>query len=96
MAEVRDSSVLRFTQKDFLIILAFARQVDHWLDFTSFRLSRSNEAAVDALQHLDTSLKMSTYLVGDAITIADYAVWSFLKGSLTNSTLTGVVEDIHQ
>ena len=59
---------------------SFFAQVDHWLDFSNFRLASTSDFA-SALQQLDASLKMCTYLVGDAVTIADYAVWSFLKGT---------------
>ena len=55
-------------------------QVDHWLEFSSGRLNCSSEF-IDAIQYLDTVLAGITFLVGNDISLADYAVWGTLRGN---------------
>ncbi|KAK2184184.1 hypothetical protein NP493_277g03032 [Ridgeia piscesae] len=55
-------------------------EVDHWLDFCTWRLTCSSEVK-DALQYLDKVLAPLTYLVTNALTLADFSVWDALRGS---------------
>ncbi|XP_022104839.1 bifunctional glutamate/proline--tRNA ligase-like [Acanthaster planci] len=64
-----------------------ATEVDHWLDFSSSRLSQAGEFP-EAIRHLDRTLGPRTYLVGKSLSIADLAVWGTLRGS---STWTGML-----
>uniref|UniRef100_UPI00358ECFC7 bifunctional glutamate/proline--tRNA ligase isoform X2 n=1 Tax=Myxine glutinosa TaxID=7769 RepID=UPI00358ECFC7 len=54
-------------------------EVDHWLDFAD-RLADPTEfpRALAALQH---NLSLRSYLVGHALTLADFAVWAALTGN---------------
>jgi len=54
-------------------------QVDHWLEFSNLNLGCPARFS-DALQYLNQSLGPVTYLVGHSATIADFAVWSSLRG----------------
>jgi glutamyl-tRNA synthetase len=54
-------------------------QIDSWVDFSATLLSDNNKFK-SALLHLDKQLSPVTYLVGQSITLADFAVWGALKG----------------
>ncbi len=54
-------------------------QIDSWVDFSATLLS-DNKKFQSALLHLDKQLSPVTYLVGQSITLADFAVWGALKG----------------
>lgn len=55
-------------------------EIDHWLDFSSGRLSCTS-TFTEALSYLDHVLGPITFLVGHGLTIADFAVWGTLRGS---------------
>ena len=55
-------------------------QVDSWVDF-SVTLLTDTKKFQSALAHLDKQLSPVTYLVGQTITLADFAVWGALKGT---------------
>ncbi|KAM4693873.1 bifunctional glutamate/proline--tRNA ligase isoform 2-T2 [Discoglossus pictus] len=55
-------------------------EIDHWLEFSVTRLSKSTGYSA-AIQELNNSLSLRTYLVGDVLSIADLCVWAALKGS---------------
>jgi glutathione S-transferase len=54
-------------------------QVDHWLEFSRLVLACPAKFS-DGLLYLNHSLGPVTYLVGPTPTIADFAVWSTLRG----------------
>lgn len=56
-------------------------EVDHWIEFASARLTRADAGFVQALGCLDKALCSVTYLVGQAVTLADIAVWEALYGN---------------
>ncbi|GIZ03900.1 hypothetical protein CEXT_245401 [Caerostris extrusa] len=61
-------------------------EVDHWLEFCSRKYTAPEFKA--NLVKLDSTLSMVTYLVGDALTLADICVWSLLyKTKPTGNTL---------
>uniref|UniRef100_A0A8C3WP12 Bifunctional glutamate/proline--tRNA ligase n=1 Tax=Catagonus wagneri TaxID=51154 RepID=A0A8C3WP12_9CETA len=55
-------------------------EIDHWLEFSATKLSACDlfPSAVDELNH---SLSLRTYLVGNSLSLADLAVWATLKGN---------------
>lgn len=55
-------------------------EVDHWLSFSSGPLSCSSDFK-DAVAYLDRVLGPTTYLVGEKLTAADFAVWGELYGN---------------
>ncbi|KAK7104463.1 hypothetical protein V1264_019176 [Littorina saxatilis] len=55
-------------------------EVDHWINFAYGQLSCASDFAT-AIEYLDYVLKPATYLVGNALTLADFAVWEVLQGS---------------
>ncbi|GFW45776.1 hypothetical protein TNCV_4494971 [Trichonephila clavipes] len=54
-------------------------EVDHWLEFCSRKYNNSEFQT--NLKKLDSTLSMVTFLVGDALTLADICVWSVLYGN---------------
>ena len=54
-------------------------QIDSWVDFSATLLT-DDKKFHSALTHLDKQLKPVTYLVGQTISLADFAVWGALKG----------------
>lgn len=55
-------------------------EVDHWLSFSTGPLVCKNDSK-DAIAYLDRVLGPITYLVGDKLTAADFAVWGSLYSS---------------
>ncbi|KAJ6666893.1 hypothetical protein lerEdw1_018895 [Lerista edwardsae] len=55
-------------------------EIDHWLEFSTTKLSTSARFA-SAIQELNNSLSLRTYLVGNSLSLADLTVWATLKGS---------------
>ncbi|XP_020664115.3 bifunctional glutamate/proline--tRNA ligase isoform X6 [Pogona vitticeps] len=56
-------------------------EIDHWLEFSTTRLSSTDFAL--AVQELNNALSLRTYLVGNSLSLADFSVWATLKGSNT-------------
>ncbi|KAH9378226.1 hypothetical protein HPB48_011246 [Haemaphysalis longicornis] len=56
-------------------------EVDHWIEFADARLSRPDAHFEQALGYLEKALGSATYLVGQAVTLADIAVWEALYGN---------------
>jgi glutathione S-transferase len=55
-------------------------QVDNWVDFTQDSLSSSDfKPILSAMKTLDTHLTLRSYIVGHAISLADFAVWGALR-----------------
>nr|XP_020664116.1 bifunctional glutamate/proline--tRNA ligase isoform X5 [Pogona vitticeps] len=54
-------------------------EIDHWLEFSTTRLSSTDFAL--AVQELNNALSLRTYLVGNSLSLADFSVWATLKGS---------------
>lgn len=54
-------------------------EVDHWLEYCGRRYTVSEFN--DCMQMLNRTLSLVTYLVGDALTLADVCVWSMLYGN---------------
>ncbi|XP_063220918.1 bifunctional glutamate/proline--tRNA ligase isoform X1 [Bacillus rossius redtenbacheri] len=63
-------------------------EVDHWLTFSVGPLVCAREFT-EALLYLDKMLGPVTYLVGNKLTIADFAVWGALYSSQQWSALSG-------
>ncbi len=59
------------------VMKCFVFQVDYWLNFAWGQLACSSSFS-SALQYLDRVLGPTTYLVGSAVTVADFAVWENL------------------
>ncbi|GFT58670.1 hypothetical protein NPIL_137561, partial [Nephila pilipes] len=59
-------------------------EVDHWLEFCSRKYSVPEFKA--SLEKLDSTLSMVTFLVGDALTLADICVWSMLYKNMQNES----------
>ncbi|XP_053568750.1 bifunctional glutamate/proline--tRNA ligase [Bombina bombina] len=57
-------------------------EIDHWLEFSVTKICKSTEFA-EAIKELNHILSTRTYLVGDALSIADLCVWAALKESNT-------------
>ncbi|XP_038616889.1 bifunctional glutamate/proline--tRNA ligase [Tachyglossus aculeatus] len=57
-------------------------EIDHWLEFSATKLStcKSFDTAINELNH---SLSLRTYLVGNSLSLADLCVWATLKGNNT-------------
>uniref|UniRef100_A0A8C6XSV9 Bifunctional glutamate/proline--tRNA ligase n=1 Tax=Naja naja TaxID=35670 RepID=A0A8C6XSV9_NAJNA len=55
-------------------------EIDHWMEFSTTKLSTPTEFAV-AIQELNNSLSLRTYLVGNCLSLADFSVWAALKGN---------------
>ncbi|XP_048665303.1 bifunctional glutamate/proline--tRNA ligase isoform X3 [Marmota marmota marmota] len=55
-------------------------EVDHWLEFSTTKLSSCNLFA-SAISELNHCLSLRTYLVGNSMTLADLCVWATLKGN---------------
>ncbi|XP_066451182.1 bifunctional glutamate/proline--tRNA ligase isoform X2 [Eleutherodactylus coqui] len=55
-------------------------EISHWVEFSQTRLLDKSTFSA-ALQELNHSLSLRTYLVGDALTLADISVFSTLAGS---------------
>ncbi|XP_067942560.1 bifunctional glutamate/proline--tRNA ligase-like [Watersipora subatra] len=66
-----------------------ATEVDHWLDFASLKLACDTEQ-VAAVEYLEKALATSTYLVGEALTLADLAVWAGLRSFLDSDKYVNV------
>jgi len=56
-------------------------EVDHWLTFALGPLSCAGAELAKALTYLDSVLQPVTFLVGDAVTVADYEVFGALATS---------------
>ncbi|XP_054718343.1 bifunctional glutamate/proline--tRNA ligase-like [Uloborus diversus] len=54
-------------------------EVDHWLEFCSRKYTVPQFK--ECLYKIDKALLMLTYLVGDAITLADICIWTMLYGN---------------
>uniref|UniRef100_A0A8C6XWL9 Glutamyl-prolyl-tRNA synthetase 1 n=1 Tax=Naja naja TaxID=35670 RepID=A0A8C6XWL9_NAJNA len=50
-------------------------EIDHWMEFSTTKLSTPTEFAV-AIQELNNSLSLRTYLVGNCLSLADFSVWA--------------------
>lgn len=61
-------------------------QVDSWLDFSTLYLKNSQDIN-DAINELNKSLSLATFLVGQNFTIADFAIWASLQGNAKWSAL---------
>uniref|UniRef100_A0A8D2LIV5 Bifunctional glutamate/proline--tRNA ligase n=1 Tax=Varanus komodoensis TaxID=61221 RepID=A0A8D2LIV5_VARKO len=57
-------------------------EIDHWMEFSTTKLSDPTKFAL-ALQELNNSLSLRTYLVGNTLSLADFSVWAALKGNNT-------------
>ncbi|KAL3874337.1 hypothetical protein ACJMK2_037366 [Sinanodonta woodiana] len=55
-------------------------EVDHWLNFAYGQLSCASDFSA-AIQYLNNTVGPVTYLVGHALSLADFAVWEALYGS---------------
>ncbi|KAM5238586.1 bifunctional glutamate/proline--tRNA ligase isoform 2-T2 [Ctenodactylus gundi] len=55
-------------------------EIDHWLEFSATKLS-SCDLFPSAVNELNHSLSLRTFLVGNSVTLADFCVWATLKGS---------------
>ncbi|XP_061415264.1 bifunctional glutamate/proline--tRNA ligase isoform X2 [Lethenteron reissneri] len=55
-------------------------EVDHWLEFGATMLCGTTSFSA-AVQQLDESLALRTFLVGHALSLADISVWAALKGN---------------
>ncbi|XP_064020605.1 bifunctional glutamate/proline--tRNA ligase isoform X2 [Pogoniulus pusillus] len=53
-------------------------EIDHWLEFSATKLSTASQF-LSAVQELNHCLSLRTYLVGDALSLADLCVWAVLK-----------------
>ena len=53
-------------------------QVDHWMTFAQGSLSCASKFST-ALTYLDKSLEPVTYIVGQSLTLADFAIWEILQ-----------------
>lgn len=63
-------------------------KVDHWLEFSVNSLENASDVN-SALVRLNKSLAPVAFLVGQSVTLADFAVWAALKG------LQNVVRCVH-
>uniref|UniRef100_A0A8D2LLE5 Bifunctional glutamate/proline--tRNA ligase n=1 Tax=Varanus komodoensis TaxID=61221 RepID=A0A8D2LLE5_VARKO len=59
-------------------------EIDHWMEFSTTKLSDPTKFAL-ALQELNNSLSLRTYLVGNTLSLADFSVWAALKEQLLQS-----------
>nr|XP_022332735.1 bifunctional glutamate/proline--tRNA ligase-like [Crassostrea virginica] len=57
-----------------------ASEVDHWMTFAQGSLSCASKFST-ALTYLDKSLEPVTYIVGQSLTLADFAIWEILQSS---------------
>ncbi|XP_061172906.1 bifunctional glutamate/proline--tRNA ligase-like [Saccostrea echinata] len=57
-----------------------ASEIDHWMTFAAGSLSCVAKFST-ALNFLDKSLEPVTYLVGQSLTLADFAIWEVLQNS---------------
>ncbi|XP_053164889.1 bifunctional glutamate/proline--tRNA ligase isoform X5 [Hemicordylus capensis] len=55
-------------------------EIDHWLEFGTTKLSTS-ACFASAVQELNHSLSLRTYLVGNSLSLADFIIWATLKGN---------------
>nr|XP_056709348.1 bifunctional glutamate/proline--tRNA ligase [Euleptes europaea] len=55
-------------------------EIDHWLEFSARKLS-DPDCFAPAIQELNNSLSLRTYLVGNSLSLADFSVWATLKGN---------------
>ncbi|KAM6467592.1 bifunctional glutamate/proline--tRNA ligase isoform 2-T2 [Liasis olivaceus] len=55
-------------------------EIDHWMEFSTTKLSTPTEFAL-AIQELNKSLSLRTYLVGNCLSLADFSIWAALKGN---------------
>ncbi|XP_005151941.2 bifunctional glutamate/proline--tRNA ligase isoform X3 [Melopsittacus undulatus] len=55
-------------------------EIDHWLEFSATKLAAAKQF-LSAVQELNHSLSLRTYLVGNALSLADLCVWAVLKGN---------------
>lgn len=69
-------------------------QIDSWIDFSATLLIDSKKFD-SALTHLDKQLSPVTYLVGQSITLADFAVWGALKGMVFTADYAVVWLQLH-
>ncbi|XP_061481150.1 bifunctional glutamate/proline--tRNA ligase isoform X3 [Rhineura floridana] len=53
-------------------------EIDHWMEFSTTKLSAPTSFAL-AVQELNNSLSLRTYLVGNSLSLADFTVWATLK-----------------
>ncbi|XP_060102455.1 bifunctional glutamate/proline--tRNA ligase isoform X12 [Heteronotia binoei] len=53
-------------------------EIDHWLEFSARKLSDPTYFA-SAIEELNNSLSLRTYLVGNSLSLADFSVWATLK-----------------
>ncbi|XP_075605402.1 bifunctional glutamate/proline--tRNA ligase isoform X2 [Balearica regulorum gibbericeps] len=53
-------------------------EIDHWLEFSATKLSTASQFH-SAVQELNHSLSLRTYLVGNSLSLADLCVWAVLK-----------------
>ncbi|ESO04653.1 hypothetical protein HELRODRAFT_78758, partial [Helobdella robusta] len=80
------SSICRFLSREVSELNLYGKtsiekaQVDHWLEFSTLTLPSANHMQ-ESIKYLDYILASSTYLVGDAISLADIFVWAALKES---------------
>ncbi|KAM9016850.1 bifunctional glutamate/proline--tRNA ligase isoform 2-T2 [Ara ararauna] len=55
-------------------------EIDHWLEFSATKLAAAKQF-LSAVQELNHSLSLRTYLVGNSLSLADFCVWAVLKGN---------------
>ncbi|XP_057254735.1 bifunctional glutamate/proline--tRNA ligase isoform X4 [Pezoporus wallicus] len=55
-------------------------EIDHWLEFSATKLVAAKQFP-SAVQELNHSLSLRTYLVGNSLSLADLCVWAVLKGN---------------
>uniref|UniRef100_A0A8B9G0V9 Glutamyl-prolyl-tRNA synthetase 1 n=1 Tax=Amazona collaria TaxID=241587 RepID=A0A8B9G0V9_9PSIT len=55
-------------------------EIDHWLEFSATKLAAAKQF-LSAVQELNHSLSLRTYLVGNSLSLADLCVWAVLKGN---------------
>ncbi|XP_054836691.1 bifunctional glutamate/proline--tRNA ligase isoform X2 [Eublepharis macularius] len=55
-------------------------EIDHWLEFSARKLS-DLAYCTSAIEELNNSLSLRTYLVGNSLSLADFSVWATLKGN---------------
>ncbi|XP_012942923.1 bifunctional glutamate/proline--tRNA ligase [Aplysia californica] len=83
VAFFNSASILRFLGRSYPSLNLYGQdalqktEVDHWLNFAYGQLSSTTDYK-NAVTYLDQVLRPATFLVGQSLTLADFAVWEVL------------------
>jgi bifunctional glutamyl/prolyl-tRNA synthetase len=59
-----------------------ASQIDEWLEFSIISCGGQSKSAIDkALNRINVAVSQKRFLAGNAVSLADIAVWSAVKGN---------------